>query len=68
MPQGFGVVGADAHPVFTLPGNPVSSLVSFQVFVLPALRRMAGLDADADGAFDAVADDGLGGRPRARSS
>ena len=30
-------------PVFALPGFPVSSLVSFEVFVRPALLRMAGL-------------------------
>jgi molybdopterin molybdotransferase len=41
-PQGFGFVGEDATPIFTLPGNPVSSYVSFEVFVLPALRRMMG--------------------------
>ena len=41
-PQGFGVVGEDETPIFTLPGNPVSSYVSFEVFVLPALRRMMG--------------------------
>jgi len=41
-PQGFGVVGEDATPIFTLPGNPVSSFVSFEMFVLPALRRMMG--------------------------
>ena len=41
-PQGFGVVGEDATPIFTLPGNPVSSYVSFEVFVLPAIRRMMG--------------------------
>ena len=35
-PQGFGIVGEDATPIFTLPGNPVSSYVSFEVFVLPA--------------------------------
>ena len=29
-------------PIFTLPGNPVSSYVSFEVFVLPAIRRMMG--------------------------
>ncbi|MCX7621489.1 MAG: molybdopterin molybdotransferase MoeA [Acidimicrobiales bacterium] len=29
-------------PVFGLPGNPVSSLVSFELFARPALRRMAG--------------------------
>src|SRR3954447_9858587 len=41
-PQGFGFVGEDATPIFTLPGNPVSSYVSFEVFVLPAIRRMMG--------------------------
>ena len=41
-PQGFGVVGEDETPIFTLPGNPVSSYVSFEMFVRPALRRMMG--------------------------
>ena len=41
-PQGFGFVGEDATPILTLPGNPVSSYVSFEVFVLPAIRRMMG--------------------------
>lgn len=41
-PQGFGRVGEDGTPIFTLPGNPVSSYVSFEAFVLPALRRMMG--------------------------
>ncbi|MGH3369173.1 MAG: molybdotransferase-like divisome protein Glp, partial [Nocardioidaceae bacterium] len=41
-PQGFGVVGEDATPIFTLPGNPVSAYVSFEVFVVPAIRRMMG--------------------------
>ncbi len=41
-PQGVGVVGERQVPVFTLPGNPVSALVSFEVFVAPALRVMAG--------------------------
>jgi molybdopterin molybdotransferase len=41
-PQGFGFVGEDATPIITLPGNPVSSYVSFEVFVLPAIRRMMG--------------------------
>jgi molybdopterin molybdotransferase len=42
MPQGFGVLGEDEVPVFTLPGNPASALVSFEVFVAPALRLLAG--------------------------
>ncbi len=41
-PQGFGVVGEDATPIFTLPGNPVSSYISFEAFVLPALRKLMG--------------------------
>jgi molybdopterin molybdotransferase len=45
MPQGFGVVGPDEVPIFALPGNPVSSFVSFILFVRPALRRMQGLPA-----------------------
>ncbi len=42
-PQGFGTVGEDGIPIFTLPGNPVSAYVSFQMFVLPAIRQMQGL-------------------------
>ncbi|HEY2505049.1 MAG TPA: gephyrin-like molybdotransferase Glp [Streptosporangiaceae bacterium] len=40
MPQGFGTVGPAATPIFTLPGNPVSSYVSFCTFVLPALDAL----------------------------
>src|SRR6185437_5067540 len=36
MPQGFGTIGEASTPIFTLPGNPVSSFVSFEVFVRPA--------------------------------
>jgi len=42
MPQGFGTIGPDRTPVFGLPGNPVSALVSFEMFVRPALRTMLG--------------------------
>jgi molybdopterin molybdotransferase len=41
-PQGFGYVGEDRTPIFTLPGNPVSSYISFQQFVLPAIRKLMG--------------------------
>ena len=44
MPQGFGTIGPDQIPFFGLPGNPVSSYVSFEVFVRPALRRMLGVE------------------------
>jgi molybdopterin molybdotransferase len=43
MPQGFGSVGDPAIPIITLPGNPVSAYVSFEVFIRPAIRKMRGL-------------------------
>jgi molybdopterin molybdotransferase len=39
-PLAFGVVAGT--PVFGLPGNPVSSLVSFELFARPALLQMMG--------------------------
>jgi molybdopterin molybdotransferase len=51
MPQGFGVLGQGGAggvggergvPIFTLPGNPVSAYVSFQMFVRPALAALQG--------------------------
>ena len=51
MPQGFGTIAlpaasvpatGDRVPIFTLPGNPVSAYVSFQVFARPALGAMQG--------------------------
>jgi molybdenum cofactor synthesis domain-containing protein len=41
-PFAFGVVGPTRTPVFGLPGNPVSTRVSFELFVRPALRMLAG--------------------------
>jgi molybdopterin molybdotransferase len=40
MPQGFGTLGTDRIPIFTLPGNPVSAYISFQLFVRPALGAL----------------------------
>jgi len=39
-PTAFGLRGVT--PVFSLPGNPVSALLTFEEFVRPALRRMQG--------------------------
>jgi molybdopterin molybdotransferase len=55
MPQGFGRIGADGVPIFALPGNPVSALVSFEVFVRPALRRMLGAEPISRPTVSAVA-------------
>lgn len=45
-PLAFGLV--DGVPFFGLPGNPVSAMVTFDVFVRPALHRMQGRADDAD--------------------
>jgi len=39
-PTAFGIF--EGKPVFCLPGNPVSSLVTFEAFVRPALLKMQG--------------------------
>ena len=39
-PMAFGTI--HGKPVFGLPGNPVSSMVSFEQFVRPALLKMMG--------------------------
>jgi molybdenum cofactor synthesis domain-containing protein len=69
-PLAFGTVagpdeGAPRVPVFGLPGNPVSSMVSFELFARPGLRLMMGRGADD---LDrphvlAVADEPLARRP-----
>jgi molybdopterin molybdotransferase len=44
-PIAFATIPVDlkgAVPVFALPGNPVSAMVTFELFVRPALLRMAG--------------------------
>ncbi len=41
-PLAFGSLVSTGTPVVGLPGNPVSALVSFELFARPALRRMAG--------------------------
>ncbi|MFF3483989.1 gephyrin-like molybdotransferase Glp [Streptomyces sp. NPDC002701] len=42
-PQGFGSIGPDHTPLLALPGNPVSSYVSFELFVRPAIRTLMGV-------------------------
>ncbi|MGW1841440.1 molybdotransferase-like divisome protein Glp [Streptomyces sp. NPDC001966] len=42
-PQGFGSIGPDHTPLLALPGNPVSSYISFELFVRPVIRTLMGL-------------------------
>jgi molybdopterin molybdotransferase len=60
-PFAFGLV--EGTPVFGLPGNPVSSLVSFELFARPALRSMMGHPHLDRPRVQAVADADFGRRP-----
>ncbi len=64
-PFAFGLLSAAGRqvPVFGLPGNPVSSLVSFELFARPALRQMAGHKAIDRPLVRAVVADALRRRP-----
>lgn len=48
-PVGFGWLprGPRLQPTFTLPGNPTSAFVTFEVFVRPFLRRLGGHERTA---------------------
>jgi molybdopterin molybdotransferase len=60
-PLAFGTV--KGTPVFGLPGNPVSALVSFELFARPALRQMAGQRQLFRPEVPAVADETFRRRP-----
>jgi molybdopterin molybdotransferase len=60
-PFAFGLL--DGTPVFGLPGNPVSSVVSFELFARPGIRAIAGDHAPDRRIWRATAPDGL---PRRR--
>jgi len=62
-PFAFGTVGGT--PVFGLPGNPVSCLVSFEMFARPGIRRRMGFDPERlwRPLVGAVAPGGLPRRP-----
>ena len=65
-PLAFGLLTANDRqvPVFGLPGNPVSSLVSFELFARPGLRKMAGHPAPwVPEPVAAIADIGMRRRP-----
>ena len=56
-PFAFGTI--DNTPIFGLPGNPVSSLVSFEMLARPALRRMMGHSRLARPSLVAITDDDI---------
>ncbi|HEX2150289.1 MAG TPA: molybdopterin-binding protein, partial [Actinomycetota bacterium] len=61
-PQAFG--HRCGKPFFGLPGNPMASLVSFELFVRPALQKMRGLPARVT-YLEAIADCSLEAAPHA---
>ena len=65
-PFAFGVL--DGTPMFGLPGNPVSAMVSMALLAVPGLRRLAGrTDLDLP-RVRAIAGPGLGRRPDGRTA
>ncbi len=60
-PFAFGII--EGRPVFGLPGNPVSSMVSFELFARPGLRAMMGHGELDRVHVEAVADEDLRRRP-----
>jgi molybdopterin molybdotransferase len=65
-PQGFGLVGDDRTPLFALPGNPVSTYISFEVFVAPALRRLVGRKPESRPLYRAELTDSVRSIPERR--
>ncbi len=56
-PLVFGIIRG--KPVFGLPGNPVSSMVSFEVFIKPVILKMSGQDQDAGNEVEAVLEEDI---------
>jgi molybdenum cofactor synthesis domain-containing protein len=66
-PFTFGVAGERAVPLFGLPGNPVSTLVGFELYVRPSLRLLAGHPSYDRPTVNAVLDCPLTRRPDGRT-
>ncbi|MEA3346063.1 MAG: gephyrin-like molybdotransferase Glp [Chloroflexota bacterium] len=56
-PQAFGQIGG--VPLLGLPGNPVSAMVSFEMFARPAILKMLGRKEWAKPAIEAVMEDAI---------
>ena len=64
-PLAFGAV--DGLPVLGLPGNPVSALVTFELFARPLIRRMLGLSGSGRALLPVVAVDRMAKDPDRRA-
>lgn len=62
-PLAFGVIRTERNgikrtvPVLGMPGNPVSAMVSFELFVRPAIYKMSGFAEWQKPTFDVILDD-----------
>lgn len=56
-PLVFGLI--NGIPIFGLPGNPVSSMVAFEVFIRPTILKMLGQKIDNRKEVDAVLEEDL---------
>lgn len=57
-PMVFGLIRG--IPVFGLPGNPVSSMVAFEIFVRPAIAKMLDQSADSHKEVEAMLQEDIG--------
>ncbi len=64
-PLAFGRIGD--VPIIGLPGNPVSALVTFELFVRPMIRAMLGLAGDGRLRVDARVDEEIAKDPGRRA-
>ena len=61
-PVGFGLLGD--KPWIGLPGNPVSTMVTFELFVRPAIRKMMGQPLPFRRSVKVTAAEGISVKPR----
>ena len=64
-PLAFGIISADIDgtkrsvPVLGMPGNPVSAMVSFELFVRAAIKKMSGFTETEKPTFEVILDDAI---------
>src|SRR6202020_270256 len=59
-PFGFAVLAPSGVPVLCMPGNPVSTMLSFELLGRPALRHMMGHEVLTRPILSAIAEERLG--------
>ena len=71
-PLAFGIISAEINdekksvPVLGMPGNPVSAMVSFELFVRAAIRKMSGFLDSSPATIDVILDDPIPSKDQRR--